>query len=102
MIIVGIGTHCKTSLTRRNNLAMVYYVANNKGIVIARSSTVTRLEPSEYDVIETKERMSDPDTVIEHYMDLNPVEQNGRKHLQNTLDILWVSNLVLAQMIMSI
>ena len=50
-------------VAHRVGQAMVHYVVNNKGIVIARS-TVTRLEPSEYDVTETKERMSDLDTVI--------------------------------------
>ena len=42
---------------------MVYYIANNNGIVIARS-TVTKLEPEEYDVDETKERMADLDKFI--------------------------------------
>lgn len=42
---------------------MVYYIVNNKGIVIARS-TVTRMDPEEYDVDETKDRMTDLNTVI--------------------------------------
>ena len=42
---------------------MVYYIVNNKGVVIARS-TVANMDPEEYDAHDIKERMSDLDIVI--------------------------------------
>lgn len=42
---------------------MVYYIANNNGIVIART-TATKLEPKEYDIDKIKARMADLDETI--------------------------------------
>ena len=50
-------------IAHRVGQAMVYYIMNSNGRVIARS-TVVPLEPSDYDVAETKTRMSDLDTTI--------------------------------------
>ena len=50
-------------IAHRVGQAMVYYVANNNGTVIARS-TVTSLEADEYDVEDTKNRMLDLDETI--------------------------------------
>ena len=52
-------------VAHRVGQAMVYYIANNNGIVIARS-TVTKIDPEEYDVDETKERMDDLDKIIKN------------------------------------
>ena len=50
-------------VAHRVGQAMVFYVTNNKGMVIARS-TVSPLEPDEYDVDEIKGRMDDLDMTI--------------------------------------
>ena len=50
-------------IAHRVGQAMVYYVANSNGVVIARS-TVSAIEPDEYDVEETKRRMMDIDNTI--------------------------------------
>lgn len=49
-------------VVHRVGQAMVYWVMNNNGKVIARI-TVISLEPSEYEVQETKQRMTDLDKI---------------------------------------
>ena len=51
-------------VAHRVGQAMVYYIMNTNGKVIARS-TVSSLEPSDYNVLETKSRMSKLDIAIE-------------------------------------
>ena len=51
-------------MAHRVGQAMVYYIMNTNGKVIARS-TVSSLEPSDYNVLETKSRMSKLDIAIE-------------------------------------
>ena len=62
--------HEKKSLSRwlgvahRVGQSMVYYIMNSNGKVICRS-TVSQLEPSDYDVVEYKLRMTKLDSTIE-------------------------------------
>ena len=50
-------------IARRVGQAMVYFIINTNGKVIARS-TVTALEPAEYNMSEVKQRMTDLDIEI--------------------------------------
>ena len=68
-------------IAHRVGQAMVYYIANNKGTVIARS-TVAPLELDEYDVEDTKMRMVDLDTTIKSNMGDYRIAANESKIMQ--------------------
>ena len=68
-------------IARRVGQAMVYFVMNTNGKVIARS-TVTSLEPSEYSLPETTNRMNDLDKTIKDTLgDYRNASKDSRKDI---------------------